>query len=520
MRIVDNKISTTWCQSQLIQANTTFNAYVVSKEPEISDEIEKINMRRYLVLKDGSKEYWGFYLLKGSTFEVSSCVRWPGASLIIIEGHKNLKECAYVGDNSSEETDFSISSEEDKNVTVINHMTKVASGMILNNWKIIAANRKNTTSPTSADTKSPPKTNFKRQNVHLKYAEELYLNENRKKLDLQKLNPPTVKNTTSKTPSYSDELLNDIVKRLELLGTPGKQVVRNLQENIDKELAAKDVADEDDNNKSNSTEIKQQISEKKKNEILAQILEQVDKLVKDSIDKGSRPNNTEKKNSSTSAFEEREFRKIHKEIMINRIKQLNLEKNNDTDTAAEVLDDEDKADIHGSVKNSKNGDRSKSEFWSSFSSSEERLLECKGLLASLPLIPYHTCEQKYGDAHLDEESKVNAVSYTVQTTGYYFFIFNNENEVKNNFIHAHFSINKTIYNTSAAVASCKNESKKCSLPLTFWSQERTIIELPKPSEDALWNEEFIFVSKCEPRSTLYLLCFLSVPLCLLLFAFT
>lgn len=516
MRIVDSKISTTWCQQQLIHANTTFNAYVVAKEPEISDKMEKINMRRYLVLKDGSKEYWGFYLLKGSTFEVSSCVRWPGASLIIIEGHKNLKECAYVGDNSSEETDFSVSSEENNNFTVINHMTKVASGMILNNWKITSEPNKNPTGSIS-DPKPSQKTNFKRQNVHLKYAEELYLKENRKKLDVH--GQSTQPKNTSKTQSYSNELLHDIVDRLHLLGNKGKQVVDTVQENFDEEFI-KDVIEGD---KANSTDngVVKQIPEQKKNEILSQILKQVDKLVKESVDKKIRPNNTEKPNSTSNALEIQEFKNIRREIMINRFKQLNLEiKDNETDTAAEVFDERDKADVHGSVKNVKNGDRSKSEFWSSFSSSEERLLECKGLLASLPLIPYHTCEQKYDNAHLDEVSKVNAVSYTVQSTGYYFFIYNNENEVKNNFIHAHFSINKTVYNISGAVASCKNESKTCSLPLTFWSQEKTIIELPNPSDDALWNEEFIFVSKCEPRSMLYLLCFMSVPLCLLIFAFT
>lgn len=29
--------------------------------------------------------------------------RWPGASLIMIRGHKHLQDCAYIGDDSSEE---------------------------------------------------------------------------------------------------------------------------------------------------------------------------------------------------------------------------------------------------------------------------------------------------------------------------------------------------------------------------------------------------------------------------------
>lgn len=77
-----------------------------------------------------------------------------------------------------------------------------------------------------------------------------------------------------------------------------------------------------------------------------------------------------------------------------------------------MFDDDNRPDIHGSFKNVKNGDRSKSEYWSSFSSSEERLLQCRGLLVSLPLIPEHTCNQSADKSHLDELGAVNAVSYT------------------------------------------------------------------------------------------------------------
>jgi len=31
--------------------------------------------------------------------------RWPGASLIVIRGHRHLHQCAYIGDDSSEEVD-------------------------------------------------------------------------------------------------------------------------------------------------------------------------------------------------------------------------------------------------------------------------------------------------------------------------------------------------------------------------------------------------------------------------------
>lgn len=48
----------------------------MANEPQIIRKAEDIYMRRPMVLKDGAKEYWGFYLLKGSSFTISSCVRY------------------------------------------------------------------------------------------------------------------------------------------------------------------------------------------------------------------------------------------------------------------------------------------------------------------------------------------------------------------------------------------------------------------------------------------------------------
>ncbi len=78
----------------------------------------------------------------------------------------------------------------------------------------------------------------------------------------------------------------------------------------------------------------------------------------------------------------------------------------------QVFDEDDEADMHGSVTHAKNKDKSKSEFWSSFSSSEETLLECKGLLVSLPLIPNERCENELcSDELLDGLAQINSVSY-------------------------------------------------------------------------------------------------------------
>lgn len=98
MRLIDSKVSTTWCQvsfkmlhvyiiihiivfpmdfqRQIVKANISFNAFLMPNLPTISKDRLPVNMTRHLLLDDDMKEYWGFYLLKGSTVTVSSCSRY------------------------------------------------------------------------------------------------------------------------------------------------------------------------------------------------------------------------------------------------------------------------------------------------------------------------------------------------------------------------------------------------------------------------------------------------------------
>ncbi|KAG5874028.1 hypothetical protein JTB14_032004 [Gonioctena quinquepunctata] len=78
MRMLDSKMSTTWCQRQLVKVNATFNAFLLSNNPQISKTKKPLSMVRELDLEDDTKEYWGFYLLKGTAVTVSTCVSKPG----------------------------------------------------------------------------------------------------------------------------------------------------------------------------------------------------------------------------------------------------------------------------------------------------------------------------------------------------------------------------------------------------------------------------------------------------------
>ena len=63
----------------------------------ISNDITK------MILEDDVKEFWGFYLLRGSTVRVSTCSRHEGASFSLIKDLKNAKRCSYLGELDSAE---------------------------------------------------------------------------------------------------------------------------------------------------------------------------------------------------------------------------------------------------------------------------------------------------------------------------------------------------------------------------------------------------------------------------------
>lgn len=66
----------------------------------------------------------------------------------------------------------------------------------------------------------------------------------------------------------------------------------------------------------------------------------------------------------------------------------------------------------------------------------------------------------------------------VEHTGFYYFIFSNENELTDNFLSAHFDMHKTVFDVSDSIRNC-TETEECSMPLNFWSEEHLVIEVPE-----------------------------------------
>jgi len=89
-----NGISTVFCQEHSLRMNSTFSAFQMTGTPEISETNRKhIQLKKSMTLPDDTLEYWGFYLLSGSTVNLSVCARYDGAHILVVSGDKVLHNC-------------------------------------------------------------------------------------------------------------------------------------------------------------------------------------------------------------------------------------------------------------------------------------------------------------------------------------------------------------------------------------------------------------------------------------------
>lgn len=559
-RLIDAKVSTTWCQSQVIKVNATFNAYLMSEEPQVQGTVQPVSMTRHLILEDDMKEYWGFYLLKGSSVTVSTCVRWPGASLTIIRGHKHLHECAFIGDDSSEELEellevaketglISVNgTDEDKSPSnEPNKMKRVEQGIqfhhkdqaiLLNSSTHLTNSMAHHYSSHELDAKAMrailtelfAKTldtkNKQKENPHHRYEGTFVEVANIDKPPVQHL-PEVDENAGQKAAELLNKLSGKRVK-------PDADSTIAVTKDREKSNGERDRK-LDGGRKPEETETDERKGEPTSAEVVKDVLDKINSLgyrgkkilrkLMDEMEKNGGETETLRKvvdeTMSSQKLSEAEKRRRRRDLVLSSPLRKELtEEDEEADAAVEedMLHPDGIAEDRGTVNETMLNDRSNSEFWSSFSSSEERLLDCKGLILNLPLTPHRHCTPRHEKKH-SEASFANTVTYRVPMNGYYFFVFNSENEIQPNYLRVNFDLLKTVYNISNPVHECKNSTRECSLPFRLFSNEKTVLELPLSGNDSQWNQEYVVVSTCEPRTAVYLICIMLVPLLILVFAF-
>ncbi|ODM87270.1 hypothetical protein Ocin01_19412 [Orchesella cincta] len=179
-------------------------------------------------------------------------------------------------------------------------------------------------------------------------------------------------------------------------------------------------------------------------------------------------------------------------------------------------------------------DGSNSESESSFSSSEEAVQNCEGVLASLNINFDENCEAERSFEELElspndalyQQSSIGIV-YTlpyyediVNASGYYYFVFGSENEKRDNFIRGRFDLEKLEYELPEPLQNCTNV-KECHIPFEFASSQKVVVKIPQPPPhaDDAWDRVYVAETECHPRTHLYMIFALLVPLVILLCAF-
>ncbi|XP_012272253.1 uncharacterized protein LOC105695339 [Orussus abietinus] len=588
-RLIDGRVSTTWCQRQVVKVNGTFNAYLMRDVPEVKREVIPVSMTRHLILENDMKEYWGFYLLRGSSVTVSTCVRWPGASLTMIRGHKHLHECAFIGDDSSEELEELLEVAQERGLLTVNgtledehpsnepeKMKRVRQGIqflqqssnpnendtlpipyhyssheldakamrsILTELfrKTLETKKKQKESPhhhyegvfkESANIDKPPVVSA---DFPYKTESEASTEGTRKKDSGLKINPAESRSDKNEdfegNPEIHRENQSTTLEYLTTLYTEPDNVSEGTS--TSEQAIVSDLISTTEISPGGNESDRSEAPETASGEVFREILGKLGSLgdrgkavlkkLVDQMDEGRAKAGKLRKmvNEAMVIKDSKTLRKRKRELILSSpLGEELTQDDSEADAAVEegLLHPDGIAEDRGTVNETTLNDRSNSEFWSSFSSSEERLLDCKGLILNLPLTPHQQCTPKF-EKHHHLASLANTVTYRVPTNGYYFFVFNSENEIQPNYIRIRFELLKTVYDTSDPIHACKNTTEECSLPLNFFSGEKAVLELPLGDNDSQWNEEFVVVSTCEPRTAVYMICIITVPLLIMLFAF-
>ncbi|XP_046436834.1 uncharacterized protein LOC124188322 isoform X2 [Daphnia pulex] len=447
MRLMDGHVSTTWCKSQQIQMNSSFDAYLMANRPTLTPKAQMLTMTRHFELDDDLKEFWGFYLLKGSEVTVSTCARYLGANVMLIKGINSLKFCAYVGRESKEDES--------------NEILGLEKHKLAEQYQLETDDDGDFRAPAPALFKQPAKKDKDR-------ILQLIKSHNDKRRLIKLLERKNINSDRNDT-LVPTEVVEKVEKALQKIL---QQEIESLYQEVKSIIAANSTKPA-----SNTDATKQKAA--KNRWPLKPLNNQGAKL--------SAVINEEVDSEEDAAYE---------------MDELSL------NTTADGI-----ADDRGTIDHNHFNDTSLSNEESSFSSSEEAMLHCKGVILSQPLVPENQCSN-------DVSPRYNNIKYTIEEEGYYYFIFSSANEKVRNKLSVKFDLLKTVFNLTEATDVCHN-STSCNFPLSFYSSEKVVVSIPVPNSSVSqeWDRTFVARGVCEPRMPLYLTFVLLVPLFLVFCAF-
>ncbi|XP_071548609.1 uncharacterized protein [Panulirus ornatus] len=465
-RLLARHVSTFWCQSQRTHMNGSFNLYVCPGKPATSSSHTIHHMLHSLTLQDDVKEYWGFHLLKGSRITISSCSSTDGAQLMILRGVNNLRRCAWIGEEDSAEELEDVDVEDPVRESDAHHK-KDQQDRLLDSVKTSA--QQGPAEDENLKALGPMMTDETYDLLYQNGSEE-------RRQDLRQL-----LREAKKISKNNKEIL-------QILHSVGRGAKRPIPERIGQIMG----------------------------------FESKERKIGSTTDISSSQRGTDEKPNKRKKIEKfiRETRSVDDWDTVHN------------DGAFEMFDDLDEDSVSGKSSNpteriigghiffpeglklergkfnqTNRRDGSNEEDASSYSSSEEALARCEGVIMTLPLVSYRSCSYRWTDT--------NKIVYDIPITGTYYFVFSSDNEITTNKLYFNLTMERVVYETHEAQEVCSN-TNECSVPLSFLSRQETVVEVP---QEQTWDHSYILDTTCQPRVPVYLVFLLLAPLLILFCAF-
>lgn len=478
-RLLARHVSSIWCQSQSTHMNGSFSSYISPNTPAMKSERVRYVMVHSIILRDDIKEYWGFHLLKGSRVTVSTCSSREGAQLMILRGVDNLRRCAWIGEEDSleEEEEERIASKDRKRVTLTTEIVK--SNPILRNLEAEAEEERD--------------------------WEPLWTDLDKSNLRLDSTSPvPTYEDESEERRQNLQQLLKKAVKMsknkkeiLKILHSVGRRNKKPLPKRIKQIMGVS--SDENNASSRRATARKTNIQNNNNNNTNSSIEKSTLKL-KRSISQ----DNEEEEEDNDGAFEEFDEEEISHPATDQNSKEIDSAEGL---IRGHIFFPEGLKFERGKFNQTNEGDKSDEENYSSYSSSEEALASCEGVILTLPLVAYRSCSYRW--------MEINKITYDIPVTGTYYFVYSSDNEIDTNTIYLNMTFEKVVYDIDESQIVCANTTD-CSIPLSFWSNQKIVVEVPR--EDT-WDNSYLLDTTCEPRVPVYLTFLILVPILILFCAF-
>ncbi|XP_050705118.1 uncharacterized protein LOC126990431 isoform X3 [Eriocheir sinensis] len=521
-RLLARHASSFWCQAQSTHMNGSFTSYLTKGKPEVGPERRTYAMLNHLKAQDDVKEYWGFYFLRGSTVTISTCARWDGGQLMILRGVENLHRCAWIGEEDSSED----MAEDDDDISNERHRLEALGRAHEPSVFQAADNSPDPEESLGAEGATPSAlpmhSEERRQGITKLLRKALKMSKSNKEI-LRILHSEGRKRNSfgeklkvdsvleNSTESSENHMLDEMTKRDGNSGmatasaqeTQGEQAVLTTTPGTPGRLRKASKKLKDDISRREWRRLNKGRKKKKGNNRDKNLTEE------------EPPARTRLRREAAVAAAEEDtngaFEVLDTDGVLDMLRQDESKPSKppaeEIAVGAQVFFPEGLKFERGKFNQTTANDHSREEHVSSYSSSEEALASCEGVILSLPLVPYRSCSyQSLG---------LNKISYDIPITGTYYFVFSSDNEIYVNDLYFNITMERVVYNVTKSEEMCHNTTD-CIMPLSFWSNDQTVVEVPP---EATWDHSYVMDIKCEPRVYVYLTLLLLVPLFILCCAF-